>query len=203
MVEYVFLTFGSLFAIVDPFAAIPTFLAITAGATVAQRRRTARLACLTATAVMAGFALAGPLIFRLFGITLAAFQVAGGLVLLLAALDMLRAQRSPLRTTAEEVAEGIGKDEVAITPLAIPLLAGPGAITTAIVQSERAASPAQEVVFYLVVVAVGLAAYATLRLAADGARRLSPILLHIVTRLMGLLLAAIGVQLILSALGLV
>jgi multiple antibiotic resistance protein len=201
MLEYLALTFASLFAIVDPFAAIPVFLAVTAGASVAERRRVARVACVTATAVIAGFALAGPWVFRLFGITLAAFQIAGGLVLLLAALDMLRAQASPLRATAEEVAEGVGKDDVAITPLAIPLLAGPGAITMGIVQSGRAGGLVEQLVFYAVVGAVGLTAYAALRLAADGARRLSPTLLHIVTRLMGLLVAAIGVQFILSALG--
>lgn len=201
MIEYAALAFASLFAIVDPFAAIPVFLAVTAGSSLDERRRVARIACLTATAVIAGFALAGPLVFRLFGVTLAAFQIAGGLVLLLAAFDMLRAQASPLRATAEEVAEGVRNGDVAITPLAVPLLAGPGAITMAIVQSGRAASLVEHLAFYAVVAAVGLTAYGALRLAADGARHISPTVLNIVTRLMGLLVAAIGVQFILDALG--
>lgn len=201
MIEYAALAFASLFAIVDPFAAIPVFLAVTAGSSLDERRRVARIACLTATAVIAGFALAGPLVFRLFGVTLAAFQIAGGLVLLLAAFDMLRAQASPLRATAEEVAEGVRNGDVAITPLAVPLLAGPGAITMAIVQSGRAASVIEHLAFYAVVAAVGLTAYGVLRLAADGARHISPTVLNIVTRLMGLLVAAIGVQFILDALG--
>lgn len=200
MIEYAALTFASLFAIVDPFAAIPVFLAVTAGSSLDERRRVARVACLTATAVIAGFALAGPLVFRLFGVTLAAFQIAGGLVLLLAAFDMLRARRSPLTETPEEVAEGMRKQDIAITPLAVPLLGGPGAITTAMVLAGRAQSPVDYAVFVGAVVAVGLACFAVLAIGASGAHRLSPTVLNVVTRLMGLLLAAIGVQFILSAL---
>ena len=200
MLEYAFLTFGSLFAIVDPFAAIPPFLAMTARDAPAQRRRMARTACVTAAGVMATFALLGPAIFRLFGITLAAFQVAGGLVLLLSALDMLRAQKSALKETPEEVAEGMGKDDIAITPLAVPLLAGPGAITTSIVLAGRAANLAQKAIFFALIALVAVLSYWTLTLAAESAKKLSPTLLNIMTRLMGLLLAAIGVQFILSAL---
>jgi multiple antibiotic resistance protein len=200
VLEYAFLTFGSLFAIVDPFAAIPPFLAMTGGDAPSQRRRMARTACITAAGVMAAFALLGPAIFRMFGITLAAFQVAGGLVLLLSALDMLRAQKSALKETPDEIAEGMNKDDIAITPLAIPLLAGPGAITTSIVLSGRAATYAQKAIFFLLIGLVAFVSYWTLVLAADSAKKLSSTFLNIITRLMGLLLAAIGVQFILSAL---
>ena len=198
--EYAFLTFGSLFAIVDPFAAIPTFLALTARDGAEQRRRMARTACITCAGIMSAFALLGPAIFRLFGITLPAFQIAGGLVLLLSSLDMIRAQKSPLRETPEEFAEGMGKDDIAITPLAVPLLAGPGAITTSIVLAGRASGAAQTLIFYLLIALVALISYWVLTLAAASAKKLSPTILNIITRLMGLLLAAIGVQLILSAL---
>jgi multiple antibiotic resistance protein len=200
MVEYAFLTFGSLFAIVDPFAAVPTFLAMTARDTAEQRRRMARTACITCAGVMGAFAALGPAIFKLFGITLPAFQIAGGLVLLLSSLDMIRAQKSPMKETPEEFAEGMSKDDIAITPLAVPLLAGPGAITTSIVLAGRAANLPQKAIFYVLIALVGLISYWVLTLAADSAKKLSPTLLNIITRLMGLLLAAIGVQLILSAL---
>ena len=200
MMEYAFLTFGSLFAIVDPFAAIPTFLAMTARDTPKQRRRMARTACITCAGVMAAFAALGPTIFKLFGITLPAFQIAGGLVLLLSSLDMIRAQKSPMRETPEEFAEGMSKDDIAITPLAVPLLAGPGAITTSIVLAGRAASVPQTAIFYVTIACVALLSYWVLTLAAASAKKLSPTILNIITRLMGLLLAAIGVQLILSAL---
>ena len=200
MMEYAFLTFGSLFAIVDPFAAVPTFLAMTARDTAAQRKRMARTACITCGGVMAAFALLGPAIFRLFGITLAAFQIAGGLVLLLSSLDMIRAQKSPMKETPEEFAEGMSKDDIAITPLAVPLLAGPGAITTSIVLAGRASGVEQTIIFYVLIASVALISYWVLTVAASSAKKLSPTILNIITRLMGLLLAAIGVQLILSAL---
>lgn len=200
MLEYAFLTFGSLFAIVDPFAVIPTFLAMTARDTAAQRRRMARTACLTAGGVMAVFASGGPLIFKLIGITMPAFQVAGGLVLLLSSLDMLRAQKSSLRETPEEAAEGMSKEDIAVTPLAVPMLAGPGAITTSIVLANRAQGAEQTVIFYGVIVAVAAISYYVLVLGAMGAKRLSSTVINIITRLMGLLLAALGVQFILSAL---
>ncbi len=200
MIEYAFLTFGSLFAIVDPFAAVPPFLAMTASDTSEQRRRIARTACATCAGVMGLFAALGPTIFKLFGITLPAFQIAGGLVLLLSSLDMIRAQKSPMKETPEEFAEGMSKDDIAITPLAVPLLAGPGAITTSIVLSGRAANIEQKAIFYLLIALVAFISYWTLTLAADSAKKLSPTILNIITRLMGLLLAAIGVQLILSAL---
>jgi multiple antibiotic resistance protein len=149
---------------------------------------------------MAGFAALGPMIFKLFGITMPAFQIAGGLVLLLSSLDMIRAQKSPMRETPEEFAEGMTKDDIAITPLAVPLLAGPGAITTSIVLGGRAQGYGQKAVFFVLIALVGLLSYWVLTLAADSAKKLSPTILNIITRLMGLLLAAIGVQLILSAL---
>lgn len=200
MLDYAFLTFGSLFAIVDPFAAIPTFLAMTSHDSAKERRRMARTACITCAGVMSAFALLGPAIFRVFSITLPAFQVAGGLVLLLSALDMLRAQKSPLKETPEEVAEGMSKQDIAITPLAVPLLAGPGAITTSIVLAGRATTLTHKAVFFAIIALVGLVSYWTLTIAAESAKRLSSTFLNIITRLMGLLLAAIGVQFILSAL---
>ena len=200
MLEYAFLTFGSLFAIVDPFAAIPPFLAMTANDSAESRRRMARTACVTCAGVMSAFALAGPTIFHLFGITLAAFQIAGGLVLLLSSLDMLRAQKSAMKETPEEFAEGMSKDDIAITPLAVPLLAGPGAITTSIVLAGRATTLLHKAIFFVLIALVALISYWTLTLAAASAKKLSSTILNIITRLMGLLLAAIGVQFILSAL---
>jgi multiple antibiotic resistance protein len=200
MLSYAFLTFGSLFAIVDPFAAIPTFLAMTSRDTPAQRRRVARTACMVCAGVMALFAALGPTIFHMFGITLAAFQVAGGLVLMLSALDMLRAQKSALKETPEEFAEGMNKDDIAITPLAVPLLAGPGAITTSIVMAQRATTLPHKAIFFALIGVVSLLSYWTLTIAAASVKRLSSTILNIITRLMGLLLAAIGVQFILSAL---
>ncbi len=200
MLGYFLLTFGSLFAIVDPFAAIPAFLAMTEKLDSRDRRHTAKTACIVCWLILTAFALLGSQIFSLFGVTLPAFQVAGGLIVLLSALDMLRAKRSPLQETEEETREGMAKEDIAITPLAVPMLAGPGAITTAIVLSDRAHGWVTRGILYLTIAAVAALSYLILTFSGSGAKRLGPTILNIITRLMGLMLAAIGVQFILTAL---
>ncbi len=200
MLGYFLLTFGSLFAIVDPFAAIPAFLAMTDKLSYQDKCHTAKIACMVCWLILTGFALLGSEIFGLFGITLPAFQVAGGLIVLLSALDMLRAKRSPLQETAEETQEGMSKDDIAITPLAVPMLAGPGAITTAIVLSDHAHGWMSRGILYLTIAGVAILSYFILTFSSAGAKRLSSTMLNIITRLMGLMLAAIGVQFILTAL---
>lgn len=198
--EYALFAFSSLFVIVDPIATVPAFIAMTARDTVAHRLRMARTACLVMVGVLAGFALAGKTLLSLLGITLPAIQVAGALVLLLVALDMLRAQRSAVQETAEETAVGTGKDDIAITPLAVPMLAGPAAISTIILLEAQAASWTHRAVLLACLVAVGLASYVTLALGATGAKWMSPIAEKIITRLMGLLLAALAVQFLFNGL---
>ncbi|HEY5627599.1 MAG TPA: MarC family protein [Nitrospira sp.] len=192
--EYAALAFSSLFVIVDPIATVPAYLAMTARDTMAQRLRMARTACLVMAGILMGFALAGRWLFSLLGITLPAIQVAGALVLLLVALDMLRAQRSPVQETAAETAEGATKDDIAITPLAIPMLAGPAAISTVMLLDAQAASWTYRVVLLTCVALVGLASYTILAIGASGARWMSPLAEKIITRLMGLLLAALAIQ---------
>ena len=202
LLEYTFLAASSLFVIVDPLAAVPAFIAMTPNDSPAERMRTAKLACCVMTGVLLVFALAGKWIFQFLGITLPAFQIAASIVLLLVALDMLRAQRSRLSETKEETVAGAEKTDIAVTPLAIPMLAGPGAISTVILlQSQPNDLPHGLVLAVLAgcVLAVSLASYGILRMAAHGARRLSPIAMKISTRIMGLLLAAMAIQFMLNA----
>ena len=198
--EYGVLAFSSLFVIVDPLATVPAFLAMTARYTLAQRLRMARVACLVAVMILGGFALGGRWLFSLLGITLAAVQVAGALVLLLVSLDMLRAQRSPVQETAAETAEGAAKDDIAITPLAVPMLAGPAAISTIILLDAQAVSWLYRGILLACVGLVGLASYGILALGASGARWMSPLAEKIITRLMGLLLAALAIQFLFNGL---
>lgn len=197
--EYILLAASSLFVIVDPVATVPAFLAMTPHDTPEQRIRMARIACLVTAGVLVVFASAGKWIFKFLGITMPAFQLAASLVLLLVAIDMLRAQRSRLQETSEETAAGVEKTDIAVAPLAIPMLAGPGAISTAILLHNRAEGPWQLVAFYLVIGVVCLASYLILRVAARTTRWLSPIALNIATRIMGLLLAAVAIQFMLNA----
>jgi multiple antibiotic resistance protein len=197
--EYSLLAASSLFVIIDPLAAIPAFLAMTPTDSPAQRIKMARIACCVAAGVLIGFAVGGQVIFKLLGITMPAFQIAASIVLLLVALDMLRAQRSRVRETSEETAAGAEKTDIAVAPLAIPMLAGPGAISTAILLQNQAADATQSIALYLIILVVCLVTYIVFRLAAHGARWLSPIVLNITTRIMGLLLIAVAVQFILNA----
>ena len=197
---FILLAFSSLFVIVDSVGTIPAFLAMTPGNTPDERARMARLACTVATGILLFFSLTGMAIFKIFGITLPAFQIAGSLLLLLIALDMLRARRSTMKETVEEKEAGLTKEDIAITPLAVPMLAGPGAITTTILLRNRADSFVQVIGLLLCIVAVCFVSYIILKLAAKGSRWISPIAMKITIRLMGLLLSAVAVQFILNAL---
>lgn len=199
LLEYILLAASSLFVIVDPLATAPAFLAMTPNDSPEQRLRTARVACFTTAAVLLMFAVAGTAVFKVFGITMAAFQMAASIVLLLISLDMLRAQRSRVQETREEKTAGIDKTDIAITPLAIPMLAGPGAISTTILLQNEAKTIPQHVALYVCIVAVALASYLVFRVVVRGARWLNPIVMSIAIRVMGLLLAAVAVQFMLNA----
>src|SRR3954468_15866752 len=198
--EYILLAFSSLFGIVDPFATVPAFLAMTPTDTPEQRIRMARIASCVMAGVLITFAVAGKWIFKFLGITMPAFEVAASVVLLLVALDMLRAQRSRVQETSEETAAGLEKTDIAVAPLAIPMLAGPGAISTAILLHNQAANPIQKLALYGCILGVSLASYLVLRVSARGASWLSPIAMNITVRIMGLLLAAVAIQFMLNAL---
>src|SRR4051794_17791285 len=127
------LIFTSILFIVDPFAVIPTFLAMTGRDSPQLRRLQARLGAWTCAITLTAFALGGSMIFKIFGITIGAFKVAGGVLIGLNALDMVQARRSQQREPAVETAEGIQKEGIGSRPLGGPMLAGPGAVSTATV----------------------------------------------------------------------
>ena len=198
--EYSLLAIGSLFVIVDPIATVPAFLAMTANDTPQQRIRMARVACIVSAVILLLFATTGKLIFNFFGITIPAFQIAGSIVLLLVALDMLRARRSAVQETTEETDAGAAKEDIAVTPLAVPMLAGPGAITTAFLLHNRAQGVTQQLALDVCIVGVCLASYLILSWSARGAQWLNPIAMRVTNRIMGLLLAAVAVQFMLDGL---
>ena len=192
------LIFTSILFIVDPFAVIPTFLAMTARDAPAQRRVLARRGAWTCAITLIAFALGGSLIFKIFGITIGAFKIAGGVLIGLNALDMVQARRSQQRETPIETAEGIQKDDIGIMPLGVPMLAGPGAISTVMVLALGAKSTAAMVTVYVSIVLTALITYWVLSAASLVERRLGQTGMRILTRLMGLVLAAIAVQFIID-----
>lgn len=192
----------ALFAIVDPVGVIPIFLLATRGYTLAQSRTAARLAAFTVFGVLMLFTFAGQIILDFFGIRLAAFSVAGGLLLLLLALSMVQAHVSPQRQTQEEAMEAEEKDAVGVVPLGVPLLAGPGAITHMIVAAGAArGEPVQQAALLIPVALVALSVWLSFRAAPVIERRLGRTGIHVVTRLMGLIIAAISIEMIANGLG--
>ena len=192
----VLLIFTSVLFIVDPFAAVPTFLAMTARDTPAVRRAMARRGAWTCAITLTAFALAGSLIFTLFGITLGAFKIAGGVLIGLNALEMVQARRSQQRETPAEQAEAIEKEDVGIIPLGVPMLAGPGAISTVMVLALGSHSRATTAALYGSVALTACVSYLVLAAATAVEHRLGQTGMRILTRLMGLVLCAIAVQFI-------
>ena len=181
--------------IVDPIGVVPLFVAMTAKDSPEKCKGMALRASVTAGAILIFFALFGTLIFQVFGVTLAAFRVAGGLLLMLTALDMLRAQRPGTKTSEAETAEGSAQEDIAIVPLAMPLLAGPGAIATVMVlmaQNPPGFEGAAPVLASIIITMV--LAYLTLRSAHLVKRVLKQTGIAILERVFGLILAAIAVQ---------
>jgi multiple antibiotic resistance protein len=200
LLQFAFVALTSIFFLVDPIAAIPTFLAMTGDQDSLQRRHMAKRAAWTCLVVLTGVAAAGKLIFRLFGITLPAFKIAGGVILLLIGLDMLRARRSQTKETPGDAAEAAGKEDVGIIPLGIPMLAGPGAISTVMVLISGMPDWWYAIPVFLAIAMVSLLSYWVLA-GADRVRRyLGETGIRILTRLMGLMLTAIAVQFMLNGL---
>ena len=193
-VRFSVLALSFIFFLVDPFAALPTFLAVTAGADAQRRRKMAWKASVTAMLVLSAFAIAGQYIFRMFGITLPAFEIAGGVILLLIGLDMLEAKRSPTQESHVEAAEAALKEDAGIVPLGIPMLAGPGAITSVMVLVGQAENKWQMVAILASIFITAAICYLVLGNSDRVAQALGETGVRILVRIMGLLLVALAVQ---------
>jgi len=187
-------TLATLFFVVDPMAAAPMFITMTANDSAAHKRRTAFRASVGTLVTLALFAAIGGWIFRLLGISLGAFQIAGGVLLFLLAVDMLRAERSRQRTTPEEEHEGVDKPDISIFPLTIPMLAGPGSISTVMLLMSRVEHHWHYGVIFGAIAITAAGSYYVLRGASWLEKRLGQTGINVMQRVMGLILAAIAVQ---------
>ena len=193
-VRFSLLALSSIFFLVDPFAALPTFLAVTEGADRLRRRAIARKASLTAWVVLSAFAVAGQYLFRIFGITLPAFEIAGGIILLLIGLDMLEAKRSPTQESSEEVEAAATKEDAGIVPLGVPMLAGPGSITSVMVLVGQAQTLWQMASILSAIFVTAVICFLVLGNSDRVAKALGQTGIRILVRVMGLLLVALAVQ---------
>ncbi len=200
MLRAVLSAFSAVFSVADPLGLVPVYLAMTAGYAPARRRRTAIVASAAMFVTLTVFAAIGQAILNFFGLSLGAFRIAGGCLLFLMAVDMLRAQPALKRSSPEQLAESQGHD-IAIFPLAFPMLAGPGAIANAMMQSAGVDTVWQKTAIYVAIALASLATVVVLLVAAVAERRLGKAGLSVLERVMGLMLAAIAVQFIVDGIG--
>jgi multiple antibiotic resistance protein len=188
----------ALLAIVNPVGAVPFFIHFTHNMSSQQRRRTIRVASLSAFLVVAVSAVAGLKIIEFFGITVASFQVGGGLLLLMSSINMLNAQQAESR--GSDVGDGQAKadqgDSIAVVPLTIPLLTGPATISTMIIYAEKTRSLVEHAVLVGYGIVIGLATFVVFSAAHRISHMLGRTGINVMTRLMGLILAAMAVELL-------
>lgn len=195
-IAYLFNTFVSVFVMVDPFAAIPVYLVLTERFTQIEVKKTRRKAILVASCILLSFAITGMSVLNFFGISMPALRIAGGILLLKFALEQMKG--SPEKIKHEEEDESLHRDDISIVPLAMPMLAGPGAISTIVVQSTRAT---QILNFTLLIVAIFLVMWIS-ALILNSSQYLYRLLgktgLNLLGRIMGILIAAIAIEFIIT-----
>lgn len=184
--------FVAILAILNPFGVLPVFLALTGESSAAERIKIARTVGLAVASVLALTALVGDKVLQLFGISIASFQVAGSILLLLMAVSMMFAKDTKGANEAAEIAPDLAS--VAVVPLSVPLLAGPGSISTVIIYANLAGGPLHVWLIILCVVLSSFVTWIILRMATRIGQLIGTLGLSIVSRLMGLLLASIAVE---------
>lgn len=193
-------SFISLLALINPIGAVPFFLSLTAQQTDVERRRTIRIASVSVFCVMTVTTLLGQQIIDFFGISVGSLEVGGGIIMLLMAINMLNAQIGNTRSTPEERHEAELKDNIAVVPLAIPLLTGPGSISTVIIYAANSRHWYDRVGLVAIGAVLALLCFVAMRLAEPIANWIGRTGINIATRLMGLMLSALAVEFIVNGL---
>ena len=186
--------FTTLLAIVNPLGVIPIFISLTSGLVAQERKRIARTTSTAVAVVLIVATLFGKPLLNFFGVSIASFKVGGGILLLLMAIAMMQAKHTPSKQTPEEAEEAEEKESIAVVPIAMPLLAGPGAISTVIIYADVSSQPFHIGLIIFSIVLIALLTWAALNVATRIRKILSKTGINIATRLMGLLLAAIAVE---------
>ncbi|ASJ13131.1 neutral amino acid NAAT transporter SnatA [Thermococcus thioreducens] len=200
--KYFVLLYGGLFAITNPVGAVPVFLSVTHDLSWEERREIATKTALTVVVTLVVFALIGEWIFRFFGSSVDAFAIAGGILLFKMAMDMLSGRLSTVKISREETEEFsedvVTLEEVAIIPLAIPLISGPGAITTVMLYMAKSREVPEKAVVIASILAIGITVWLTLCSSNRIQKRLGRVGIKVLTRMMGLILTSMAVQMIIN-----
>jgi multiple antibiotic resistance protein len=190
--------FVAVLVITDPLSNTPIFVSLLNQYSPRERHAILRRACLAAVTILILFTLMGNVIFKIFGITIGAFRVAGGLILFGIAMNMLSAQKSRMRITPGEEVEAQQKEDISIVPLAIPLISGPGAIATVMTLETQAKNYYETGILIFVILIAGLISYLTYRYASAFIMKIGEAGINIMTRLLGLILAVMSVQFVIN-----
>ncbi|HIP88571.1 MAG TPA: neutral amino acid NAAT transporter SnatA [Thermococcus paralvinellae] len=197
VLKHLLYAYAALFAITNPIGAVPVFLSVTHGISLQDRVRIAKKVMITVFLTLITFALIGEWIFSFFGSSVDAFSIAGGILLFRMALDMLSGQISKVKMSEEE-AEEITLEDIAIIPLAIPLISGPGAITTVMLYMAKSTTVVEKSMVLLAILLVSITTYLILLSADRVEKKLGKVGIKVLTRMMGLILASIAVQMVIN-----
>ncbi|MCE3231149.1 MAG: antibiotic resistance protein MarC [Alphaproteobacteria bacterium] len=206
MSQFLWQAFVTLFVIIDPFAVVPMFVALTRNETIASKRRTALKSTVIATILLLSFAFAGDKLLDAMSISEPAFRIAGGFLLLLAAIEMVVARASGIRsTTGDEAEEAAHRDDISVFPLAIPLIAGPGALTSVVVLMRQAEAMSLKASLGVVLILMGvlLITYGSLLIGDRLMKLLGVTGTNVLTRVFGIILAALAIQNIINGITMV
>lgn len=198
LIAQFFVFFASVFSVVDPIAAIPIFLALAGHHSKGEQRLIALRAAITAVTVLSVFAAAGTVIFRFFSISMPAFRIAGGILIFALAFDMMNAKRSTKRSSAEEEEDAASRDDVGLMPLGLPFLSGPASIATVMMLAGEATTMDERILLHVAIACVCIATLLILRSAALMTKLLGTTGLNVIVRIMGLILAALAVEFIIT-----
>ena len=194
--EFYFKFFIGMLAVVNPLGAVPIFLNACENQTLSEKKKVVNATSLTVFTVLCISLVSGEALLKIFGISMGSFRIAGGVLIFLMSLSMLQAKVSPAKQTPEEAKslEAQTRENIAVVPLGIPLMAGPGAISTVVLSAQRHFTISHYMILLLLITGLSLISWTLLRLAPVIAQKLGQSGINIITRIMGLIMAAIGIE---------
>jgi multiple antibiotic resistance protein len=198
--SFVLLSFSSLFTLLNPIGTAPIVLSLTESLNPEEYNKVIKKSIVVACLILLLFAMMGNIIFTFYGITVYAFKIAGGILFLRIGINMLEAKVSRTKSTPKESEEASENDDIALTPIGIPLIAGPGAITSVMILAAQANSFDQKVIFYLNIVITLFITFMILKLGKKLTRKLGTAGLRVIERIMGMILMVVAIQFIIDGL---
>ena len=198
--SFILLSFSSLFTLLNPIGTAPIVLSLTESLNAEEYNRVIKKSICVACLILLLFAIMGKIIFTFYGITVYAFKIAGGILFLRIGINMLEAKVSRTKSTPKESKEASGNDDIALTPIGIPLIAGPGAITSVMILAAQAVSFEQKVIFYLNIIVTLLITFMILKLGKKLTKKLGTAGLRVIERIMGMILMVVAIQFIIDGL---